>query len=394
MKLIFALAVSLFHSQTAHSYQTMRSELHKLHWQQSTLLAGFTAPTADSAESIFAVAASGKRLQINLWKTDGASRGLYFVIPGTGSSGKSKLANRLAQMLTELNYDAIVLANPFSAAFQTSFSSDGIVGLPEKDAVDEVAMMKAALTSYAEEYGHPRELNVVGFSLGGLFAPLTARGNAMRFNKVIALDPPIDFGYAIKQVDLMIGKMREHPVRLPGLLRDLLGIFRLAPHGVRDDNSAGVLEALPQDDEENEQLIGMSFLPALQKITANLAHTWAFSSPEKQAQLRQIHKSVTFAEYTGLISIPLSRDRRYTGLSVSQILNRVDFRTILRQNPDVAAKTYVITNRDDLLVTDSQLSDLDSVIPGRLNVFDAGGHCGNYWTKSFASQFTRIVNLR
>jgi pimeloyl-ACP methyl ester carboxylesterase len=394
MKLIFALAVSLFQSQPAHSYQLVRSELRELHWQQSTLLAGFTAPSDETYEKINAVAANGKKLQLRLWKAEGASRGLYFVIPGTGSGGKSRLANRLGQMLAELNYDAVVLANPFSESFQESFSSDGIVGLPEKDATDAVAMMKAAQASYAAEYGQPKELNVVGFSLGGLFAPLTARSNGMRFNKIIALDPPIDFGYAMKQVDRMIGRMLERPRTLANLARDLLGIFRLAPHGLYDDNSARVLSALPADDSENEQLIGMSFFPALQKITANLASTWAFSSPDKVAQLRSIRSSVTFTQYTGLVSAPLLHDRRYAGLSVAQILSRVDLRAVLRGNPDVGAKTYVITNRDDLLVTDSMLRDLDGIIPGRLTVFDAGGHCGNYWTKSFIGQFNRIVNIR
>jgi pimeloyl-ACP methyl ester carboxylesterase len=394
MKLIFALAVSLFQSQPAHAYQVLRSELHQLHWQQTTLLAGFTAPSEETYEKLDVVSANGKKVSLHLWKTDGASRGLYFVIPGTGSGGKSRLANRLAQMLTGLNYDAVVIANPFSDNFQVSFSSDGLVGLPEKDATDAVAMMKTIQASYAAEYGQPREINVVGFSLGGLFAPLTARNISLHINRVIALDPPIDFNFAIKQVDRMIAKMLEKPRTLAALARDLLGIFRLAPHGLYEDNSARVLSALPQDDDENEQLIGMAFFPSLQKITSNLANTWAFNTPEKAEQLRSIRSTVTFSQYTGLVAAPLSRDRRYAGLTVPQILKRIDLRAVLRGNPDVASRTYVITNRDDLLVTDSMLSDLDAIIPGRLTVFDAGGHCGNYWTKSFLSQFTKIVTTR
>lgn len=395
MKLIFTLAVSLLHTQSAHAFQAMRSELHQLHWQQSTLLAGFTAPMKESFETIQLDAGQGKTLAARLWKTDAASRGLYFVIAGTGSNGQSGLASRLAELLTALNYDAIVVANPFSSAFQKSFSSDGVVGFPEKDTTDAVAMLRAAKADYVTKYGQPRETNILGYSLGGLFAPLSAlNAGDLHIKKVIALDPPVDFEYAIKQVDQMIAHLLDHEVALPSLAKDLLRVFRLAPRGLFADNSAAVLSALPQDDDENEQIIGMSFFPALQKIESNLASTWAFSAPEKRSQLHRLHSSITFMRYTGLVSIPLTRARRYAGLTLSQVLARVDLRTVLRQNPNLAAKTYVITNRDDLLVNDSMLDDLDALLPGHIRVFEAGGHCGNYWTPSFANQLAEIVNLR
>ncbi len=393
--LIVFLTLICLSSPAAKAIDLLPSELEGWRWYQSTLLGAFAKPFVDRAIVLdIPVPGSSKRLAVRVWRVQGsAPKGLFLILPGTGGNSASSNSNLLAEEVNALGYDAIVLANPFTPDFQSTFSSDGLIGFPRRDIVDTVTMMEAAVDSYTHYYGKYKSLNLMGYSLGALYTVLAAgQESSLTFHKLIALNPPIDLQYAMDQLDGMIRLAINDPFSAPRMLGDLFRIFQKTKGGVLIEKILELKQLVPADEAVGREAIGKIFQNNLIEITRGLFSTsTVFSTQYRKRQIEAKMRSITFAQYLGYAGIGISQNAEPVRKTFAAMVKDINLNGILAALPSTK-KIYVITNNDDFLSTPAELKRLGDILHGNLHVFNAGGHCGNYWAPSFKKVLAGIIN--
>jgi pimeloyl-ACP methyl ester carboxylesterase len=300
------------------------------------------------------------------------------------------LANVVAEDLWQLGYDSVVLANPFSPEFQGSFSSDGLIGLPQRDLPDAHRTLAAAFRHYVAEHGKPRRLVLAGISLGALYAALeAAHRQDLRFDQVLALNPPTSLRAGISQLDEMIRISIAESDPLPFNFQ-VIWAYLQAQHGTTLENIRGIKMVLPEAEREGRRLIGDSFRQALTAVGRGLlALGGATLSDSVRQRIAAGLPTLTFARLADFSGQALAERREIKG-SAEAALGQVDLVSVLRRAESPAAIT-VVTNADDFLLQPGDLPRLEKILGDRLYVFAAGGHCGNFWTPSFRRVLAKIL---
>ena len=131
---------------------------------------------------------------------------LAIIYPSTGDGIKASHPMMFAKLFYDAGYSVIIHGNPFQWEFVKSMPSDYRPGLPSRDAL----MMRASTTriidklqkKYQCEFG---DKVVLGTSLAGIdvlfMAEQESKDNTMGNTQFIAICPPIDLIYSMKQVD-------------------------------------------------------------------------------------------------------------------------------------------------------------------------------------------------
>lgn len=382
-------------SPSAHAYTLLPSEMKGWSWFQSTVLAGIGQPTKDLGVDLsLPVPNSRKELPIRFWKSSQpATKGLFLILPGTGGGASSGISNVLAELVAGLGYDSLILANPFSPEFQKSFSSDGLIGLPQKDAVDAHRMLEAAVELYQRNQGRPRKLFLMGSSLGGLYTILeNGQAPSLPFDKLIALNPPVSLGYAMDRLDDMIRLSLRNADSVPDLHFELIWAYLQAQEGISREGVEAIRMFLPAEEEKGQKVIGESFQQSLKAITKGLfAASPDFFDGDRRRRIEGSLRSVTFEKYIGYAGAALDR-RGGTSMNFSALLQGAGLNHALKSARN--SKIHVITSADDFLLRPGDLANLEEALGSRLHVFEAGGHCGNYWTASFKKALAGILGSR
>ncbi|MGE3260258.1 MAG: hypothetical protein AB7K68_00620 [Bacteriovoracia bacterium] len=379
-------------SPSARAYTLLPSEMKGWSWFQSTVLAGIGQPSKDlGVDLLLPVPNSRKELPIRFWKSaQPNTKGLFLILPGTGGGASSGISNVLAELVASLGYDSLVLANPFSPEFQKSFSADGLVGLPQKDAVDAHRMFEAAVELYRHNRGQPRKLFLMGSSLGGLYAILeNGQSPALPFDKLIALNPPVSLNYAMDRLDDMIRLSLRNADSVPDLHFELIWAYLQAQEGISREGVEAIRMFLPAEEEKGQKVIGESFQQSLKAITRGLFAAYPdFFSGERRGRVEASLRSVTFEKYIVYAGAALD-GRGRTSTNFSALIQGAGLNRALKNTRN--SKIHVITSVDDFLLRPRDLASLEETLGSRLHVFEAGGHCGNYWTASFKKTLAGIL---
>lgn len=392
LSLVFFLGVVSAHAETVR----LPSELKGWPWHESTILAAVSFPSVKSGKEIFIRHPEKKEspMKMNLWRAKASPRGLYIVIPGTGSDANSGTANLLAQKLSAEGFDALVAANPFSRSFQKSFSSDGLIGFPQKDADDLVVMVHQAYRAYVTRYGRPLQVRMIGYSLGATYVgALGGKKLGFPVSQYVLLNPPVRFGYAMEQLDRMMREARnDDEFSLMKLIGDVIPLFKIAETGITTEILPELRARLRRPEYANSHIIGASFGIDLMSITLGLKKSKHFAGRENQVRMNGRALRMSFERYLGLVGIAISNSG-YPGFrngTFESMVDQVDLKNIMAGNKN-KSKTIIITNEDDFLIQKKDLKTVSGLGVKSVYIFDGGGHCGNYWTKSFGGLLTKVA---
>lgn len=389
--LVFALLSSF--SLTASAFKLLPSGLKDLSPHESTILAGVTNPSSDRYVPL-TIYKPGRDIfmEARLWRSAKPTKGLFIVMPGTGGDASSGTANSLAEFISKNRFDALVVANPFSSSFQSSFSSDGLVGFPQKDLLDAEQMIEQTVRVYSQLYTPPSKVNFIGFSLGGTYSVLLSNSDfSFDVGTFIALNPPVDFGNAISAIDDLLRTVKATSrLSLLRLIPELFPLYRETRGGLSFDLIPILRKMIVSDDYRDKQTIGAAFDLNLMDIVNGLHSTETFSSREWHVRLTQRTTRMTFQGYLGLVGIPLSNRQEFYGRTFDSIIADMDLPGLIVSSKR-KSRLYVIHNADDFLLRAGDLEKIDPLLPQRMFVFDGGGHCGNYWTPNFQKVLKGIL---
>jgi ABC-type transporter lipoprotein component MlaA len=330
--------------------------------------------------------ATGKALPYSLWLQPKPAA-LVYVVPGIGAHRGSGLPQFLAQKAFERGYSVAIVSNPFNFEFIERGLSGPYPGSTPEDAEDLYAALQAIDTQL--ETRHPSRITsrrLLGYSLGAIESLFLAASQAkrpakgLRFERVVAVNPPVDLRYAARNFDGYF----DAPLRWPEAERDERVMRAVMKAYLMTQPKTVSREGFPFTRTESEFLVGfyarVGLIDALTSIRGKGDPVIEIRD-EKDTRGRALSGLVnqtTLDRYAGDLLVPYLQKK--TGLSPDQLSARASLRVrgeFLRGSDLVR----VFTNSDDFIVDDSGRSWLRETLGDRVTIFPGGGHLGNLYLK-------------
>ena len=335
--------------------------------------------------------ATGRRLPVSVWWQPGRAPVVYLV-PGLGSHRLKDMNLALAELYHGAGYTVVVISNPYNYEFIEQAAVAALPGFTPADGSD----LLAALTAVDDQLRQsaPRRLGaraLVGYSMGGFLAlHIAARQGehpeALQFDRVVAINPPVRLMHGIEQLDAYYHAPLAWPAtnrtaRLANTLRKVAALNQApAPPTAA---AAAAPAAPPFSAAESKFLIGLSFRFILRDtIFASqenhplgvLPHP--LNEGRRQDRLREA-MAYSYSDYIGQFVTPYYHTNGLPGDTRAALTAAGDLRAGeagLRANPRVR----LVLNRNDFLLSPDDLAWLGTVAPAeRVRIFDHGGHLGN-----------------
>ena len=350
-----------------------------------------------------------EELQFRFWPAadEDPAAPLAVLLPGTGSHHTNAQMAAMAEMLRDAGYSVVVLDSALAWSFQRSGYGPLLPGYVPEDARALNRVIDRTLAVLREKYEqNPQRRVLIGYSLGALHALHIAGsvpGDA-RFDRIVAVNPPVDLFYALRQVDGLLTVSRDwdretvEEVTTTGFAHFMTAGVR-AP-GQHADGPTPALRAITA--EQAQFLIGMSFRLTLRELLAiaqheakNLPGLPEYRWSDRTALYRAADR-LSFEQYVSSCLLPdrQSRDQKMTleRLKADSSLRAVADK--LRGDPRIR----ILHNYDDFLLSGEDRAWLDRTFGPQLTWFSCGGHLGNLYSsvfqKALLEQLTPAEDLK
>jgi hypothetical protein len=325
---------------------------------------------------------------------------LVFNIAGTGAAFNASKMQLVQKALYQAGFHVINLSSPTHINFQVNASLSMLPGLPNEDAEDLYRVMSKAYDEIKDDI-EVSAFHITGYSLGGLHAAFIAHldRQQQRFNlqRVLMINPPVNLYNSVKLLDQMLVDNIEGGIDGVGnfLNRaiETLAVSYRPDEGMRFDSDF-LYRAYQELPEQNLHAKGRSGAAALIAFAFRLSSgamvftgdvmtqsgyivpkNKQFNRREPVGYYAQASHRVQFHEYVDDMIIPYAL-KRYPGKNREQLIAEASLNHIagfVRNNPDI----YAITNRDEIILAPGELDYLSSLLGERIQIYPAGGHCGN-----------------
>jgi pimeloyl-ACP methyl ester carboxylesterase len=304
-----------------------------------------------------------------------------------GSHRLSNSALALAEMVYLQGFSVVSISSALNWEFMEKAATVSVPGYTPRDARDVYEAMNSIYLDLNRRYPNRfTSTAFVGISLGGLhglyLADLEARHQtkALHFDRIVAVNPPVDMIYALHQLDdyynaPLAWAPQDRKANMDNTLLK-------ASWYVKNRFSPGI--KLPFDEIESKYLIGLNYQLILRQIIfasqerENLGVVQArFGGKRRQPTYDRLD-NFSYADYYRLFVLPYYQNRLHPGVPREELLNKANLRSIeneLRQDP----KIRVFINKNDFVLSDQDIQWLQATLDGRATVFPDGGHLGNLY---------------
>ncbi|MCC6819462.1 MAG: VacJ family lipoprotein [Verrucomicrobia subdivision 3 bacterium] len=330
------------------------------------------------------IPATGRKLKYTFWLQPGAAPVVY-IVPGLGSHRLAQSALALAELVYKNGFSAVCLSSPFHSEFMEHASTAALPAYLPVDGHDVhvavTAMDHRLRTLYPDRLG---DRALLGYSMGALealFIAATERTNRLplvRFDRCVAINPPVRLAHGIAKLDEFYQSPMEWPAtnRTANLANTFLKVAALSKRKLTPQTS------LPFSAIESKFLIGLTFRLTLRDIifsSQRRNNQGVLHQPLRNLRRDPVYQEIlaySYADYFAQFAIPyywmLGMDAPAETLAQAGDLRM--YAGGLRTNPNVR----LIVNQNDFLLGDADLAWLRATFaPDQLTVFAQGGHLGN-----------------
>jgi ABC-type transporter lipoprotein component MlaA len=362
----------------------------------------------------------GVKLRYSLWLQPEPAP-LVFLLPGIGAHRRGTTTVAMAELAFAQGFSVAALSSAFHPEVQLTALRSPYPGYTPHDAEDLAAALEAIHAQLAECHpGRVTGASLLGLSLGALEALHIAAGSAagadapaaagsdgcgspgsagprpgaLRFERIVAVSPPVDVASAARRFD----EYFDAPLRWPEAERDarVLELGKkavvLATRGLGDAR-------LPFDRIESQFLIGLNSrdvvhnaLVAIRRRTGRGLAFQPADDPERGPLLEEVNRS-SFSAYVEQVVLPPLRAGAPEPTTIDTLLARAGLREIgpaLARDPRVR----VVANADDFLLAPEQLRWLRETLGERVTLFPSGGHLGNLWAPDVQAAIAAALDAR
>jgi ABC-type transporter lipoprotein component MlaA/pimeloyl-ACP methyl ester carboxylesterase len=328
------------------------------------------------------LSSTGRDMKCNYWLQESTAP-LVYISPGLGSHRLTTATLSVAESLYQNGFSVVTTTGLFHPEFMENASTSALPAYPPNDARD--VMIQLTEFDQALEKKFPGAFGkraLVGFSMGGYQAIYLAAHEKkqapglMRFSRYVAINPPVNLRYGIATIDAF----RDAPLAWPAEIRQQKidnAIHKVAKIKTAPESASGMPFL---DATESKLLIGSSFQLTLrdtiyssQKRNDMGVLNQPISYWNREETYREI-STYSFKDYFLRIVVPYYKTR---GVSMEDFGREINLRTF-ESSLRAQNKVRVITNRNDFLLSSSDVSWLQSTFgSSRTKLFPNGGHLGN-----------------
>lgn len=309
---------------------------------------------------------------------------LVILYPSIGEGAGNHHSVVFAKMFYDAGYSAVILGSHFNWEFVKSMPDEYSPGLPENDA-EKLRLVTAKILENLEKKYECKfsEKNIIGTSLGAMSTLFVAKqesnNNTLNIKKYIAICPPIELKYAIKQLDKNSDEFDKNPDEVKQktavTAAKILQLYELKNTG--DLN----IQTLPFSDEEAKLIT--TFI-VRQKLS-DLIFTLEKTPHNKKTDIYETINNMSYKDYA----------EKYLGVTNWNEISR-------EEEPETSLyglSDYFINNDnysiyhsfDDYLINKTQLSKLKNLTGNHLKCLDCGAHLGFLYRKEFTEALKKDV---
>jgi ABC-type transporter lipoprotein component MlaA len=329
-------------------------------------------------ERKLALPSTGKTLRYSLWLQPEPAP-LLFVLPGIGSHRRGGTTVALAERAFARGFSVVAISSAFQPEVQLAVLRSPYPGYAPHDAADLRATLEAIYADVsAWKPGHVTSASLIGLSLGAAHALHIAAQpeDALRFERIVAVNPPVDFLVASRRFD----EFFDAPLRWPADERDRR-VLEIGKKALALFDGEVSDPRLPFDRIESEFLIGLNgrdavhnAMVAIQTATGRGVLLQPELDPARGWLLEEVNHS-SFDAYVRHLVLPhfLGSDPNTSVEGLLEASGLHEIAPALAANPRVA----IFTNADDFLLGEGDAAWLRAALGERVTIFPQGGHLGN-----------------
>lgn len=308
---------------------------------------------------------------------------LAYVAPGLGSHRLSSTTLSIAENLHRNGFSVVTTSSAFHPEFMCSASTSHIPAHVPTDSADLLALLTEI--DHQLTRNHPGRFTkraLVGCSMGAYQAlylaslPPSSQPDSLRFDRFVAINPPVDLHHGIGRLDALYNAPLTWPEkeRQARIDNTVLKVARLA----RNLPSASTVP--PFDAVESQYIIGMAFRLTLRDAlfcTQQRHNLGVIQTPLSRWHREPAYQemlAMSYNDYKNRFVFPHFTAKGVTASDFRRFSSLQGFGHHLRNHPDVR----VITNKNDFLLRPGDLEWLTQTL-GRHHVtaLPNGGHLGN-----------------
>lgn len=329
-------------------------------------------------------APTGENIPYTMWLQKKPSSVVY-ILPGLGAHRESTSSVAMAEILYRAGYSVVTLSSSMNWEFIQRISSVPVPGYGPIDGRDIAMALETIHRDVQARY--PERItgrSLMGMSLGAYHTLLIAAGETegklkgIKFDRYIAINPPLDLFYGIGQLDAFYNA----PVAWPGSERETR--MQAAIDKARDLLQPPDKFKTPPTftPTEAQFLIGLLYrislrdtIHASQRQTniGRLSNEPGLMNREDEYQEILLY---SYRDYFQSFVLPTLRTEKGR-LSIDHVRYSCDLKSHHR-NLQENSKAYVFTNANDFLLDDGDIRWLKETFPEeRLVLSPHGGHLGN-----------------
>jgi ABC-type transporter lipoprotein component MlaA len=329
---------------------------------------------------------TGEKLPYSLWLQKKPAPVLY-LLPGLAGHREGSMVVALAELAFNAGYTVCTISSPMNWEFIRLASTAQVPGYPPIDSRDVFSAIDAIHQDLLGRYGARITGRVLmGMSLGAFHTLVIAdaeqggKDPRIHFDLYVALNPPVDLLYGMKQLDSFL----QAPLKWPAAERqDRMeeALVKGASLAVAQGDEKKPVPGFEAD--EAKYLIGLLYRLSLRDcIHASQRHHHmgviesSLGTMNRDDAYEEIGRYSYMAYYDQFV-LPFLRSRQTRDLDTRRVAAECDLKQRspgLRSNP----KIRVLANRNDFLLKSEDLDWLEGTFSGgHCIVCPQGGHMGN-----------------
>ncbi|MBQ6516040.1 VacJ family lipoprotein [bacterium] len=309
---------------------------------------------------------------------------LAIIYPSTGDGIYSNHPLMFGKLFYDAGYSIIIEGNPFNSEFIKSMPDGYAPGLPSKDALMMRETTLKIIDTLQQKYKCTFGDKVVfGTSLAALdvlyMAEAESKDNKLGQADFIAICPPIDLMYSVKQVD----SYAQEFLALEDDLKQKVAYAsaKLTRLFLTKDDIDFPINRLPFD--EDEAKLFTSFM--MHQKLANVIFTLEKAPTNKKSDIYDLINDMGYIDYFARYIMP-NNETIIKELEKGIGLNALA--TYLRK-----ANNYKIYHtKNDYLINTAQLKQLKNLAGNNLFVIDNGAHMGFLYREEFQNHFKKVIS--
>ncbi|MDP0494376.1 MAG: serine/threonine protein kinase [Fusobacterium sp. JB021] len=327
---------------------------------------------------------------------------VIFILSGTGSSATSIKTRYFERIFYTAGYHVVGISSIMNSNSVVSLSYNKMPGNLLADGFDLYRAIKN-ISSYIETRTKVESYSLMGYSLGGTHSAVLGfidnKENYFDFKKIFVVNPSVNLYDSAELLDVMFDKLTNGNIEV--LLRRVDELVdELSKNKERLDIKNPERAFTHLNIHRDDLKLGIGFIFRLTSVDINflsdlLNKRKIYSNGEvsKYEDMTKYFKKINFAnfeDYAQNIAYPYYKGLYGEKFTLKKVKEMSDLKSIDNYLKN-AKNIYVVTNKDELILTNKNLKYLKRTFKNRLKVYPWGGHCGNMFYQENVDYMLKIM---